>query len=378
MRVCLVSWAPFYAGAEVAGLRLAQGLIAAGHEVLVVLGTDGEVRRRFQEAGLAVHYVPQQFTDKWHWLRYRRARNALMRLLRAWRPDLVHSNDLPTHQMSSDAARRLGIPRVCHHRWIFEASAIDWLNKYGAERHLFVSRYLRDTLCDRSQMLRRQPGEVVYDGLPLPPTPSEQERLSAKHRLDLAGRLVVLFAGQVIERKGVADLLHAWAQICPRWQDRAALVVVGDDLENQGAYREKMEKLARALGVAVRFTGFQKNVPQWLTAADVVVVPSHAEPLGNATLEAMAHGRPVIGSRVGGIPEMIVHGQTGLLVEPQNPEALAHGLEKLLADDQMRHALGCAARQRCEHLFSLDRHVQHVLEQYRAVLGNCTRAGAVT
>ncbi len=369
LKICLTSWAPFVAGAEIAAERLAVGLLEAGHEVLMVVGTDGEALARFRKAGIRCQHIPQQFTDKRKWLAYRRSRNALKELLGREQPDLVHSNDLPTHQMTSDAAARLGIPRVCHHRWIFERSAIDWLNKFGAEQHLFVSEALMTMLCDESERLRNSERAVDYDGLPIPELPSVADRSAAKREVELdPERVTVLFAGQIIERKGVADVLHAWDEIAESVRQQAELVIVGDDLENDGDYRRQMETLAGHLGRPVRFTGFQRNVPRWLTAADIVLVPSHAEPLGNATLEAMAHGRPVIGSDVGGIPEMVRDGQTGLIVPPRSPRELAAAVERLIAAPQQRDALGSEARRQCEQRFSLKTHVDETLRHYHEVL----------
>jgi glycosyltransferase involved in cell wall biosynthesis len=354
----------------VAALRLMVGLREAGHDVVCVVGTKGELLERLAAERIRSYYVPTRFTDKWKWLSYRRSRNELLSILRVEQPQVVHSNDLPTHQMASDAARRLGVPRVCHHRWIFERGAIEWLNKYGAERHLFVSRALMKELCQNSSQLATAPGEVVHDGLPLPARPTQSDRREARKQLGLAPeRLLALFAGQIIERKGVSDLLYAWAELAPRWGERADLVIVGDDLEAKGAYRTKMEALASELIGRVRFVGFQKNVPTWLTAADIVIVPSHAEPLGNATLEAMAHARPVVGSDVGGIPEMIVAEQTGLLVPPKSPPQLAVAIDRLLADAELRDRLGSAARRRCEERFSLEAHAAAVVRQYEAAIG---------
>src|SRR3712207_71991 len=107
LKVCLASMAPFVGGAEVAAERLAGGLLGAGHDVLVVLGTRGPVQERMERAGLRCAHCPMYLTDKWHWLRYVRARNRLRRVLRHQRPDVIHSNDLPTHQIVSDAARGL-------------------------------------------------------------------------------------------------------------------------------------------------------------------------------------------------------------------------------------------------------------------------------
>jgi glycosyltransferase involved in cell wall biosynthesis len=368
MNICLVAWAPFFAGAEVALERLAIGLRDAGEEVTCVVGTDGELLARLKAAKLDVHFVPTHFTGWRTAWKYMRSRAKLQSLWSKQRPDVVHSNDLPTHQLVSDAARRLKIPRICHHRWFFDGGGLDWFNKYGAERHLFVSRALEDTLRGSSAKLAQSPGEVVYDGLPLPNRPDDAARAHAKQTLGLAPeKLSVLYAGQIIERKGVADLLHAWQALQPRWGERAELTIVGDDLEQKGAYRVKMEALAKELALAARFAGFQRNVPVWLAAADIVLVPSHAEPLGNAVLEAMAHARPVIGTNVGGLPEMIVGEGTGLLVPPHSPPELAAAIERLLHDQPLRQGLGTAARVRCEELFSIEAHVAAMQKQYRLV-----------
>src|SRR5207302_6715362 len=94
----------------------------------------------------------------------------------------------------------------------------------------------------------------------------------------------------------------------------------------------------------------------------------HAEPLGNATLEAMSYGLPVIGSLVGGIPEMIVNEETGLLVPPRSPDLLAQALKRLITDQETRNRLGRQGRSRCEKHFSLGGHVQSVLGEYDRVL----------
>jgi len=369
LTILLAAWAPFRAGAEVAAERLAVGLREAGHRVTVVLGTDGATRESMCDADLDVRYVPLAITDKLKWWRYRSAQRDLQRLLLEIQPDVVHANDLPTSQMVGQAAAKLDIPRICHHRWVFGAQAIDWLNKFGAERHLFVSRALMDQLCAASPRLMSSERAVVYDGLPIPQLPSDADRRLARQNLGLAvDKQIVLFAGQVIERKGVEDLLRAWKMTPTRAASGAELILIGDDLEDGGRYRRQMESLAAELRCPARFAGFQCDVPTWIAAADVCVVPSHSEPLGNATLEAMAHGRPVIGTNVGGIPEMIVDGETGLLVPPRDPSRLAAAIETLLGDSAFGAQLGRAARRRCEERFSIERHVDAIVGHYREVV----------
>src|SRR5262245_44479807 len=96
-KICIASMAPFMGGAEVAAERLALGLQRVGHEVLVLLGTNGPVFQKFEQSGLRCIHAAMPFTDKWHWWRYRKARNFIRGILCREQPDVVHSNDLPTH-----------------------------------------------------------------------------------------------------------------------------------------------------------------------------------------------------------------------------------------------------------------------------------------
>ncbi len=369
LRICLASMAPFLGGAEIAAERLAIGLRELGHDVLVVLGRRGPVSERIEKAQLRWESVPMALTDKWNPLPYIRSRRRLHALLRRERPDVVHSNDLPTHQVLSGPAGALGIPRVCHHRYPFPGSAIDWMNKYSTERGLFVSKYLMKTMCRESLSLNRSPQVVVHDGLPLPARVTPADRAIRRSALGLdPDRIIVTFAGQMIERKGVGVLLQAWMMMSPEARERADLLLIGDDLQGRGAYRKTMEGLAASLGCPARFLGFRDDLPDWLIASDIAVVPSLIEPLGNATLEAMSQGLPVLGSDVGGIPEMIEHRKTGLLVEPGRPEAWAVAMAWLILDESTRRAMGEAGRQRCEEHFALKVHAQKVLTQYRLAL----------
>ncbi len=367
-KVCITSRAPYIGGAEMAAERLAMGLRDQGHEVVFLLGKRGQVMERYEAAGFRCHYFPVIYTSLRRFWRYYAARATLRSFFKREQIDVVHANDLPSAQIFFDAARGLNITRICHHRFLYDSSAIDWFNKFGAEKHIFVSQALMGDLCSRSKMLADSARAVIYDGLSLPPVALESDRQSTKAQLGLnAEQPTVLFAGQIIERKGVADLLQAWALLKEK-SGRAPgeLVIVGDDLAGQGAYRQEMESLGNLLNISPKFVGFQKNVDQWLAAADIAVVPSHVEPLGNATLEAMAHGLPVIGAHVGGIPEMVIHEKTGLLVPAKSPVPLAAAIARLLDDVALRQSLGAAARSRCETIFSLEAHTQAMLNQYES------------
>lgn len=369
LKIVLASVGPFVGGAEIAAERLASGLSQAGHAVTVILGHRNAVWDRMQSAGLRCLYAPLPLTDKRHPFRTLASRAWLWALVRREGPNLLHANDLPTHQAVSWVARAAGVPMVCHHRFPFDGKAIDWLNKHEADRHIFISNALMKEMTRESSRLAASPRSVVHDGLPLPPLPSDDDRACLRRKLGLpADKVLVLFAGQVIPIKGVADLVEAWSKLNPVLGARAELLIVGEDMHQHGAYREAMQALASRLECPARFVGFRSDVADWMTAADVVVVPSHVEPLGLVVMEAMAAGRPVVGSEVGGIPEMLRHEETGLLVAPRSPGPLSEALARLIAEPDLRARFGERGRARCEAHFSLDAHVAAVLSEYETVL----------
>jgi len=148
------------------------------------------------------------------------------------------------------------------------------------------------------------------------------------------------------------------------------LLLVGDDPFGDG--RRRAEALADELGLradgAVHFAGIRRDVPQVLASSDVFVMSSLWEGLGLVFLEAMAAGLPVLSTRVSAIPEVVVDGETGVLVAPADPGALARAMLGLAGDAELRERMGRAGRARVADLFGLERMVEETLAIYREVL----------
>ncbi len=186
----------------------------------------------------------------------------------------------------------------------------------------------------------------------------------ARQRIGLEmGKKVIVYVGRLLPRKDIRNIVRALALLVgksERTADAPLLMIVGgESAEPDPAATpeiDELQKLARELGVSehIRFMG--KKQPELLryyySAADVAVTTPWYEPFGLTPLEAMACGRPVIGSTVGGITFTIKDGETGLLVPPRDPRALAASLECLLAQPQLMKRLGAAARKRVEQEFS--------------------------
>jgi glycosyltransferase involved in cell wall biosynthesis len=223
---------------------------------------------------------------------------------------------------------------------------------------LFVSQALLDQAVDEAPALFDGRSEVLHDGVQPQPSWTAEDSIRCRRELDLPeDRTIVAMAGQIAEIKGIWDFVDA-ARILSSHAPESLFVVVGDDLKNGGQTRRAMEARVAALGLTARFRflGFRTDVPRVVQAFDIIAVPSHIEPLGNATLEAMATGRPVVGSRVGGIPEMVIDGETGALVPPRDPTALAHAIARLIDDRALRMRMGAAAKQRATMKFSIEAH----------------------
>jgi glycosyltransferase involved in cell wall biosynthesis len=160
--------------------------------------------------------------------------------------------------------------------------------------------------------------------------------------------------------KGHATLLEAWGAVIEA-VPAAWLLVIGE-----GARRDALEAQARELGIQHRvvFTGRRDDVPAVTAALDVAVLPSYREALGLSILEAMALSRPVVASNVGGIPEMIEDGVTGLLVPPHDPGALAEAIVRLLQDHQLADMLGRAGHDLVHEQFCIERMMAAIEEIY--------------
>ncbi len=186
----------------------------------------------------------------------------------------------------------------------------------------------------------------------------------ARQRIGLEpGKKVIVYVGRLLPRKDIRNIVRALALLVgqsERAEDAPLLMIVGGESVEPDPTAtpeiDELQKLARELGVSehVRFMG--KKQPELLryyySAADVTVTTPWYEPFGLTPLEAMACGRPVIGSAVGGITFTIKDGETGLLVPPRDPRALAASLQCLLAQPQLLRRMGVAARKRIEREFS--------------------------
>ena len=176
--------------------------------------------------------------------------------------------------------------------------------------------------------------------------------------------IIVGFIGRFHAQKGIDVLLKAFEKI-EKSKMNVRLMLVGD-----GTLRKKIWKQSQTLGNdnRVLFTGIRKDIPLILSSLDIFVLPSRWEGLPLVLLEAMAAGLPIVATAVGGIPEVVVDGETGFLVPPEDPEALASAITRLIEDSVLRKKFGKAGYKRVKQHFNIQEASRRTEELYFSLL----------
>jgi glycosyltransferase involved in cell wall biosynthesis len=179
---------------------------------------------------------------------------------------------------------------------------------------------------------------------------------------------VIGIIGRLTSEKGHKSLLEAFCTVSKK-MPKVRLLVVGG-----GPLRGELERAARELELddCVRFLGVREDVPELMSASDIVALASTYEGLGIVLLEAMALGKPVVATRVGGVPEIVVGGETGLLVGPNDPQAMADAIERLARDENMCARMGNAGKKRVQESFTMPIMLKRLEKLYEDVL-TCQR-----
>jgi hypothetical protein len=294
----------------------------------------------------------------------------LAKLLREERADVVYVNTI-SHTAPLVAARMAGVPALVHvhegRSYLegdVERRARVRVLRRAPKLLLAVSQATADALVAKGIPAARI--RVVHNGIPLPPPRQPGHRAevgAADPRVPIFGMV-----GGVQPRKGIHHLVDA-AVILQQRGVEARYVVVGG-LGEEAYVRQVHEAVARAgLEKTFLLVGRQPEVDSWLDTFDVFVNPAVEEPFARVNLEAMAHALPVVAADVDGTREAVLDGQTGLLVPPRDPAALADALARLAADPALRAKLGATGRARVEERFTQGPYCQAIERAIRDVAG---------
>ncbi len=295
--------------------------------------------------------------------------NEVAELLSECRADILLTHTFKPNILGRIAARRVGIPIVAVSRgWTWENlkvrayEVLDRANLRFVDHVVAVSQgqgaRVRNAGVPSTRMsiIRNAARSSAF----AVPDPEFREKLRGFCPADNPLSPVVLAAGRLSPEKGFDVLLEAAPSILRR-HPNARFVLFGE-----GAERAKLEARAAELGLAGRFAmpGFTAELDRFLPWADVVVLPSYTEGLPNVALEASAAGVPIVATAVGGTPEVVKDGVTGLLVPSGRPSAMAEALNRLLDSGELRRSMGDAGRRRMREQFTFEAQA----ERYRTLL----------
>jgi glycosyltransferase involved in cell wall biosynthesis len=336
------------------------GLRALGHRTMLVAHPGGQLRARAKEGLDLIPLAPRTEMDlgaAWR----------LSRLLKRLQPDIVHAHD--PHAVAM-AALALSMSTQLAKPPLVASRRVDFHLRAGS---LSRWKYRQvDCFICASEAIRRM---LVGDGVPAARTVTVHEGIDVErvaraprarlheelflpHQAPIVGNVAAL-----VPHKGQRHLIAAAALVVRKVPD-ARFVIAGE-----GELRPTLERLIKEhrLEKHVLLAGFRPDVLALHQAFDVFVMSSVTEGLGTSLLDAMAAARPIVATATGGIPEVVVDGETGILVPPRDDAAMAEAIVRLLKDGDLRRRMGSAGLARARETFSAERMLRQTLAVYQRV-----------
>jgi len=343
-----------FGGAETMCESLVYALLSLGHQVTVVslYNERTPISERMEQSGVKILYLDKKLGLDLTMI------PKLARIMGTEKPDVVHTH-LDVIKYAAAAARLKGIRRCVHtvHN-VADKEAEGRLQKIvngfffrsGWSVPVALSPLVQQTIVD-FYGLPQEKVPVIYNGVDL-------SRCLPKESYAAGEAMKLIHVGRFNEQKNHRRLLEAFARFRKEYP-KAQLQLLGDGelLENTKAYAKQL-----ALEDNVQFLGSQGNVYPYLQQGDLFLLPSDYEGMPMTVIEAMGTGLPIVATNVGGLPDMILHGQSGLLTQ-LSAEAVCEACLKLAGDEQLREAFGRKAREDSLR-FSADYMARQYLLQY--------------
>lgn len=339
-----------------------------------VRGREGSIEEHVTGAGISILREPfliREPAPVRDWITLRR----LTRLFKERHYDIVHTHTSKAGVLGRLAAERAGVPILVHtpHGNVFHSyfnpyltRLFVWMERHCARR---TDRIIELTSGGVEEHLaegigRREQFRVIFSGIDTAPYEAAIAKREATRAALGAGPEEVLFGGvgRLEPVKGFTYFVEA-AQTVLESDAHARCILIGD-----GAEREKLRAQAAGIGNRFQFLRWRRDVPELMAALDVLAVPSVNEGMGRVVLEAGAAGIPVVASRVGGIPDIVDDGETGLLIPARDVAALAAAMLELAHAPERRRWMGATARAKVVPHFSLQKMVERIESLYEELV----------
>ena len=389
MNILYVSDSPTLSGAEVVLLQHLEHFAPPAHHSSVFLrDTNTRLRDALAQRDVActasadfsrrIVRTSANPADLLHFARaFARVTRQLVGVIRRDRIDVVHSVSYPASLYAAFACRRTGVPQVWHDHNIKRVHAFNRpIYRFVASTSAWIIGPSDAVTCNLSEGgLPAERIRTVYNGIDLSRFDTDvRSRARVRESLGLeADTPAVALFGQMLPHKGHHTLIQALPAVRQAVPSvRAFLVGALENPPYEAGLREHIA--ATGLGDTVQFTGWRRDVHDVMGAMDVIVVATTTpEPAALALMETMAVARPIVATRTGGTPEIVVDGETGLLFPPGDAAALGRHLVTLLRDSSLRARMGRAGRERMEGRFSRERHIVQIAELYASAIARGQR-----
>lgn len=374
LRILHIHTLPIVSGSGINTFLTMKGSRDQGADVSLACAPGGRLQELVQESGMRFYPI-RSFVSPVSPLRDLDALGQLFRLLQRERFDIVHTHNSKGGFLGRLAARLAGSP-VVHtvHGFAFhgqesrlrrrlfvglERLAAGWSDQLIAISQPMIEWAQHEGIADASRFAK------IYSGIELQRFRAAASDPNLKRRLGLQSDSTVIgMVSKLWEGKGHQVLLEA-ASIMQRRGLEFQILLVGE-----GQLEAELKAMVRRMGLDQRvvFTGFRPDIAQVTAQLDIACLPSFYEGMGRVALEAMAAGKPMVASAVGGLPELVEDGATGYLFPPGDAGTLSERLERLITDPKLRRSMGEEGARRADERFSASRMVEQIHQVYWRLL----------
>jgi len=361
-KVCYVIGTLEIGGAERQLFHLVRLLDRSRFIPVVIALRGGRMKEEFESTGAVLHIVGKKWKlDLTFFMR-------LVSIIRKEKPDILHTWMFTSNTWGRLAGLCLRVPAMVASERSMDLWKkpyhyfLDWILARHTDKIIFNSEKVAD-FYQRKLHLSKESVKVVYNGLDTAVYRNISDT-GIRFKLGIGDSKFVLAGGRLSPEKGLEYFLHAAAQVHQKFPD-IRFVITGE-----GPEREKLMQIAGNLGISnlVYFPGYVKDFAELVSSAEMVVLSSLWEGMPNIIIEAMAAGKPVIATSVGGCKEIVHEGENGFLVQPRDPDALAKKMMLLLQKPDLCKMMGANGFLTVAAGFSLDGMVKKYEEIYDAVL----------
>lgn len=338
---------------------------------IIAIPSEGPFTEDLKNLGIEIHFIDFPKPLNLNIFKKLKTIYKLVRLIKSRNIDIIHSNGFRTNLYAGIAGRITGRKVVWHARNLIDSERID-------PDRLFI--FLPHTLICLTEAIRKRfykngvpikKSIVIQNGVDTDEFNPEISGDSIRKEFNISKESPIIgITSRIVPEKGHNIFLKAAKIVGDEFPDAKFLIVGSHISKEYSWWTEYIKKFTEEIGISekVIFTGFRRDLPQLLSAMDIFVLASHAEPSGRTHLEAMSMAKPIVATRSGGTSEIAVNGETAILVEPNDYKSMADTIISLLKNPERRILMGRKARERSEQTFSIKKNVRETENLYLQLL----------